>query len=141
MLSYLSVINAKTLKKKIEQVRQSKIIALKQYLSCTKKERKKMTIDVDIKMIRTDWLFTKQGISENNNDFLELIDTLDESDNQALYTTTFVEALLEPIYIQRSKVFYWIFLPFMAQSAACFIYFSFYLQHEDFEFSFTGLLL
>ena len=56
--SYLSVINAKTIKKKIEYVRQSKKIALKQYLSCTKKEKKKMTIDVDIKMIRTDWLFT-----------------------------------------------------------------------------------
>ena len=79
-----------------------------------KKEKKKMTIDVDIKMIRTDWLFRKQGLSDNDNDFLKLIDTLEESDNQALYTTTFVDALLEPIYLQRSKVFLWIFLPFMA---------------------------
>ena len=46
-----------------------------------KKEKKKMTIDVDIRMIRTDWLFRKQGLSENDNDFLKLIDTLDESDN------------------------------------------------------------
>ena len=75
-----------------------------------------MIIDVDINMIRTDWLFRKQGLSQNgnaSNDFLQLIDTLDKSDNQALYTTTFVEALLEPIYLQRKKVYYLIFLPFM----------------------------
>ena len=50
-------------------------------------------------MIRTDWLFRKQNLSSKNNDFLELINTLDESDNQALYTTTFVNALMETIYI------------------------------------------
>ena len=99
------------------------------------------TIDVDIKLIRTDWLFTKQNVSDNGNDFLQLIDTLDESDNQALYTTTFVDALLETIYTQRRKVFNYVFLPFMLQSAACLIYFSLYLQHEEPEFSLSGLFL
>ena len=99
------------------------------------------TIDVDIKLIRTDWLFTQQKASANGNDFLELINTLDESKNQALFTTSFVDALLETIYIQRGNVYNYVFLPFMLQSAACFIYFSFYLQHEEPEFSVSGILL
>ena len=80
-------------------------------------------------------------MSAKDNDFLEIIRLLDESNNQNLYTTNFVDALLEPIYILRKNVFNYVFLPFVAQSASCFIYFSFYLQHEEFEFSVTGLIL
>ena len=99
VLSYLSVIDSKTIQEKIKYASYEKKIVFKKYLRCCPKEKKKETIDVEIKMIRTDWLFRKQNLSSKNNDFLELINTLDESNNQALYTTTFVNALMEIFYI------------------------------------------
>ena len=35
------------------------------------------TLQVEVKIIKTDWLFRKQGYFSNNNDFLKLIDYLD----------------------------------------------------------------
>ena len=55
-------------------------------------------------MIRTDWLFKKQGHSTRNNDFLKFIDHLDKTNNESLYTTTFVESLLNPVWSLQNHV-------------------------------------
>ena len=54
---------------------------------------------VDVYMLRTNWIFREIKLSEDDvgskNDFLELIDTLDNAEDKSLYTTEFVEALIE----------------------------------------------
>ena len=108
---------------------------------CCSKEKQSETIDVDLRIIRTDWLFQKQNKSKNGNDFLELISLLDDAKNQNLNTTNFVEAILETIYTLRKELFNVIWLPFMVQAISCFIYFTYYIQHEEFEFTILGLVL
>jgi len=44
-------------------------------------------------MLRTNWVF-RQTEAEKLNDFLGLIDTLDDVDNPDLYSTDFVKALI-----------------------------------------------
>ena len=49
-------------------------------------------------MLRTNWIFREIKQSEDEegskNDFLQLIDTLDNAEDDSFYTTEFVEALI-----------------------------------------------
>ena len=78
-------------------------------------------------MIHTDWLFAKQGYSKNNNDFLKLLDKLDNVNNETLNATTLVDALLIPVHKLREMVIIWIYIPFVLQSILCVLYFSYEL--------------
>lgn len=86
-------------------------------------------------MIRTGWLFKSQGSSAKGNDFLKFIDHLDQVQNETLYTTTFVAALLMPVHKLREHVILWVFFPFVIQSICCVVYFSLALQEEEPTFS------
>ena len=57
-------------------------------------------VQVEVNMIRSDWLFQKIGRSDNKgNDFLKFIDHLDSmANNESLYTTTFIDSLLKPLW-------------------------------------------
>ena len=70
-----------------------------------------VSVQVDVNIVKTGWLFNKNA--DNNRDYLQLIDTLENVQNEALYTTTFVEALLETVYRLRVEVFNYIFIPFL----------------------------
>ena len=52
-------------------------------------------------MLRTNWIFRQQKLesSENVNEFLDLINTLDTVEDESLYTTEFVVALMQVIWI------------------------------------------
>ena len=78
-------------------------------------------------MIHTDWLFAKQGYSKKNNDFLKLLDKLDNVNNETLNATTLVDALLIPVHKLREMVIIWIYIPFVLQSILCVLYFSYEL--------------
>jgi hypothetical protein len=78
-------------------------------------------------MIHTDWLFAKQGYSKNHNDFLMLLDKLDNVNNETLNATTLVDALLIPVHKLREMVIIWIYIPFVLQSILCVLYFSYEL--------------
>ena len=71
--------------------------------------------------------------SGSHSNFLELIDTLDNVANQELYTTEFVVALIQEFWLLYYKVFDFVFIPFVAQSIACVIYFSYFLTQEVVE--------
>ena len=49
-------------------------------------------------MMKTNWIFREiKSLNEDygkKNDFLQLIDTLDNAEYESLYTTEFVEALI-----------------------------------------------
>ena len=53
-----------------------------------------------------------------------MIDNLDDVQNETLYTTNFVDALLMPVHKLREHIILWIFFPFVIQSIFCVIYFS-----------------
>ena len=78
-------------------------------------------------MIHTDWLFAKQGYSKNHNDFLKILDKLDNVNNETLNATTLVDALLIPVHKLREMVILWIYIPFVLQSILCVLYFSYEL--------------
>ena len=78
-------------------------------------------------MIHTDWLFAKQGYSKNRNDFLKVLDKLDNVNNETLNATTLVDALLIPVHKLREMVIIWIYVPFVIQSILCVLYFSYEL--------------
>ena len=83
-------------------------------------------------MLRTNWIFREIKQSEDEvgstNDFLELIDTLDNAEDKSLYTTEFVEALIEQFWALYIKLFNWIFVPFVIQTISVIIYFSYYIK-------------
>ena len=90
-------------------------------------------------MLRTNWIFreTKSGKDSNprdgkanasGSDFLMLIETLDGVADESLYTTEFVEALVTQFWTLYIKVFDWVFIPFVIQTASCVIYFSYFIQ-------------
>ena len=65
-----------------------------------RRKSEEKTVHVDVKMIRLDWLFAKQGYSRNkrnSNDFLQILDKLDDVHNETLNATTLVDALLIPV--------------------------------------------
>ena len=64
-------------------------------------------------MIKIDWLFARQGYSKNGNDFLQVLNKLDEAQNETLNATTLVDALLNPVKKLQQRVLLWIFLPFV----------------------------
>ena len=73
-----------------------------------------VSVQVEVNIIKTAWLFKKNSDNNrSNSDYLQLIDTLEKVKNEALYTTTFVEALLETVYRLRVEVFNYIFIPFL----------------------------
>ena len=91
-----SFIDAKTLNEKLDEERESHIVdqimnAINIRDWITRQEKHKVL--VDIQMLRTNWIFrgTENG---SKNDFLQLIDTLDNVEDESLYTTEFVEALI-----------------------------------------------
>ena len=89
-------------------------------------ERQKVRVDVF--MLRTNWIFREinsesKGM-ENTNEFLNLIDTLDNVEDKSLFTTEFVEALIQQFWSLYIKVFNFVFVPFIIQTISCVIYFS-----------------
>ena len=83
-------------------------------------------------MLRTNWIFREIKQSEDEvgskNDFLELIDTLDNAEDKSLYTTEFVEALIEQFWALYIKLFNWIFVPFVIQTISIIIFLSYYIK-------------
>ena len=105
----------------------------------SKQEQQKALVEVQ--MLRTNWIFRhKSDTASSKNDFLQLLDTQDTVD-ESLYTTEFVVALMHVIWTLQSKVFNWIFVPFLLQSASCLIYFSFYIQQDENDFTVVKLLI
>ena len=68
-------------------------------------------------MLRTNWIFREIKSSTENtwkkNDFLQLIETLDNAEDDSLYTTEFVEALIQQFWSLYIKVFNYVFVPFI----------------------------
>ena len=99
-----SFIDAEQLNEKINEEREGHIIDnIMDYLKMfdiqdqlQKNERQK--VRVDIYMMKTNWIFREiKSLNEDygkKNDFLQLIDTLDNAEDDSLYTTEFVEALI-----------------------------------------------
>ena len=88
-------------------------------------------------MLRTNWIFREIKQSEeeegSKNDFLQLIDTLDQAEDDSFYTTEFVEALIQQFWTLYIKVFNFVFMPFVIQTISCIIYFSYFMQMEPEE--------
>ena len=69
--SYVSVLNRKEIQEKVSSDSENNKNFIEKYiLSKCKKDEVNHPIGVDIKLIRTDWLFTKQNYSTKGNDFL-----------------------------------------------------------------------
>ena len=91
-------------------------------------------------MIKTDWLFAKQGYSKCQNDFLKVLDYLDKVNNETLNTTTLVDALLIPVHKLREIVIRKVYLPFVIQSILCVHYFSFRLAETEANNTFWSII-
>ena len=99
-----SFIDAEQLNEKINEEREGHIID--KILDCLKmvdiqdqlQKNERQKVRVDIYMMKTNWIFREiKSLSEDygkKNDFLQLIDTLDNAEDDSLYTTEFVEALI-----------------------------------------------
>ena len=74
---------------------------------------------IRVRMIRLNWLFIKDKNSaigdKKEKNFLELIETLDQIDDDSLYGTAFVEALLNMIWKTRGFILNWVFIPQLLQ--------------------------
>ena len=82
-------------------------------------------------MIKLDWLFAKQGYSDNGNDFLEILDKLDDTSNETLNATTLIDALLIPVIQLKERVILYVYLPFLLQTFLCILYFSVKLEEIE----------
>ena len=99
-----SFIDAEQLNEKINEEREGHIID--NIMDCLKKvdiqdqlqKNERQKVRVDIYMMKTNWIFREiKSLNEDygkKNDFLQLIDTLDNAEDESLYTTEFVEALI-----------------------------------------------
>ena len=61
---------------------------------------------------------------------LNLIPILESIDDEALYTTPFVDALKEATIMLKKEAFNKCFLPFVLQTMVCVVYFSFYVMSD-----------
>ena len=87
-----------------------------------------MTTEVDVNIVRLDWLNSKQ--SDERSDFAKVIGTLKEPNAEALYTTQFVRAMLDTIYPLKDEVIKKVLFPFLLQSIAIILYLSIYMNSE-----------
>ena len=92
-----------------------------------------------------DWLFARQGYSKHKNDFLKLLDFLHKVGNENLNATTLMKALMIPVHKLINIIVVWIYLPFLAQSIVCIVFFSWYLAFDEpvnsFWIKFWGTLI
>ena len=84
---------------------------------------------VKVDLVPLDWIVCKSG--QTCHKLLKLIPILESIDDEALYSTPFVDALKEATIILKKALFNYCFVPFVLQTVFTVIYFSFYAMSDE----------
>ena len=79
---------------------------------------------VEVKILKTDWIFKKTAVVDDN-DLFNLINTLNTEATDSLFGTEFITILIEEFWeMFQVAIFVVVFIPFLIYAFACCAYFS-----------------